>query len=118
MGVACKNKHWIEILAKEKAAARNVPLTWMIDRSGFPICSCTVRATIELGLGFYPMPHDPAVAVATDWRQTVDGAFEAVEYMSVTRRDHFKGKVIVIAAHFALSHCILLSPSARHRVDS
>jgi hypothetical protein len=63
-----------------------------------------MNAAEDFSIGFHTMPHDPAIAVWADRRQRVDGAFEAIECMMLSRYDHFERFVIFILANFACSH--------------
>jgi hypothetical protein len=42
-----------------------------------------------------------------DRRELMNGAFEAVEHVTLSTGDHFERTMIVIAAHFAFSHGVL-----------
>jgi hypothetical protein len=65
-------------------------------------------ATVKSSLRFDAMADDFASAVLADRRELMDGAFEAVECMGVSGRDHLEGKIVVVAADFAPSHSGLL----------
>jgi hypothetical protein len=70
-----------------------------------------MNAAKDLSVGFYTVPHDPAMAVRAHRRQRVDRAFEAVECVMLSGYDHFKRLVIFILANFACSHTQLFRAS-------
>ena len=74
-----------------------------------------MNAAEDFSIGFHTMPHDPAIAVWTDRRQRVDGAFEAIECMMLSGYDHFERFVIFILANFACSHTQSFRASAALR---
>jgi hypothetical protein len=63
-----------------------------------------MNAAIDLSVGFYAMPDNPAVTVRADRRQRVDRAFETIECVMLPGYDHFKRLVVFILANFACSH--------------
>jgi hypothetical protein len=63
-----------------------------------------MSATIEGVIGLDAMADDLASAVAAYRRQAVDRAFETVEDVSCAACDHLERQVVVVSAHFALSH--------------
>jgi hypothetical protein len=74
-----------------------------------------MNATIDLSIGFYTVPDDPAIAVWADWGQRVDRAFEAIECVMLSGYDHLKRLVIFIFANFACSHTQFFRASAALR---
>jgi hypothetical protein len=59
-----------------------------------------VGATIKYSTCLDPVPDDAAPAVGAGWRQGLDGALKAVEYMCLASHAHFKSFVVLVAAHF------------------
>jgi hypothetical protein len=76
----------------------------MIGRTGDAGPLRAVRAAEERRSCLHAMTDDAAATVIADWRQFVDGAFEAVEHMSLPGCDHFEREMVIVAAHFTLSH--------------
>jgi hypothetical protein len=54
------------------------------------------------------MAQDLAATVVADGRELVDGALEAIKGVGDAGRDDLEGQVVVVTAHFALSHESLL----------
>jgi hypothetical protein len=50
------------------------------------------------------VPHDFDAALGADRGELVNGALEAVERVRDTRCNDIEGKVVFVAANFALSH--------------
>jgi hypothetical protein len=73
----------------------------------------TMSAAVECAIRLDPVADDPAVTMATDWREFLDGALEAVERVRLARGDHLEGLVIVIPANFASRHLNLLAVAFR-----
>ena len=63
-----------------------------------------VRTAEQLASALCTVPDDPASAMLADGSELVDGAFKAVEYMPVPRRDHLKAEMVIVAADFAFRH--------------
>jgi hypothetical protein len=66
-------------------------------------------AAKDLSIGFHAVTDDPAVAVRANWRQRVDGAFKAIENVTLAGNDNFKCFVVVVFANFAFGHGISIS---------
>src|SRR5678816_374154 len=60
-----------------------------------------MRTAVELAAGFHAVADDPHAAKIAARCDGVDRAFEAVEYVRLTRLDQLEGLVIVIAADLA-----------------
>jgi hypothetical protein len=69
---------------------------------------CAVCATEELPIGLHAMSDDPAAAMAAGRRNRVNGAFEAVEDMGLTRLDQLERLVVIVSANFTPCHRTLL----------
>ena len=63
-----------------------------------------MRAAVERAIRFDAMSHDFAMAVRARRRQQMNRALEAVEGVRRVALQHLEGLVVVIAAHFTLSH--------------
>jgi hypothetical protein len=63
-----------------------------------------VDTTENLSISFHAMPNDSAAAVRANRRETLDRALEAVENMTFSANDNFKGLVIIVSADFACGH--------------
>ena len=63
-----------------------------------------MRATEEIPIGFDAVPYYFATAMFAFRRQHMDGAFEAIEHMSLPGRDHVEREMVIVAADFTLSH--------------
>ena len=66
--------------------------------------SGAIRAAVKRSLRFDAVADDLAAAVIADRRKFVNRTFEAVERVTRAGSDHFKRKVIVVAADFTLRH--------------
>jgi hypothetical protein len=76
----------------------------MVDRAANPGLAGTVGATVIIALRLDAMTDNLAATVRADRRQFVDRALEAVEGMFTSSRDDFEREVVIVAAHFTLSH--------------
>ena|SRR5919107_5475323 len=85
------------------------PRSDVIDRSPDAALPGAVSAAIECAFGLDPVADDLASAMIAHRRELVDGTLEAVESVCLTRGDHLKGEIVVVAADFASSHSILLA---------
>ena len=63
-----------------------------------------MRTAEEPAAAFDAVADDLALTVLADRGELVDCAFEAVEDVPLTGRDHFEAQLIVISADFALCH--------------
>lgn len=63
-----------------------------------------VDAAENLSFFFNAMADDPAIAVWAGWRERVNRAFKAVEHMPFSVGDELERFIVIIPAHFALSH--------------
>ena len=61
-------------------------------------------ATEDPAIRLYPVPDDPALAMSAYWRESVDGAFEAVEDMCCSSGSHLERFVVVVPAHLTDRH--------------
>ena len=61
-------------------------------------------ATEDSAIRLYAVADDPALAMSACWRESVDGAFEAVEDMCCSSGSHLEGLVVVVPAHLADRH--------------
>src|SRR6476659_105039 len=67
-----------------------------------------VGAAVEGVVRFDAVTDDLAAAVLADGRETMNGAFEAVEGMGPARGDDLEGEVVVVPADFTHGHGGLL----------
>ena len=66
-----------------------------------------VGAAIELPIShFHTVSDDDAAAVLASRRQSMDRAFEAVEYMPLVPDHHRKSLIIFVSTDFTLGHLI------------
>jgi hypothetical protein len=72
-----------------------------ICNRGFP---GAVSATEEMARYLHPVADHFALAMFADWRDSFNGAFEAVEHVALSSRDELKALVVIVSANFALSH--------------
>jgi hypothetical protein len=76
----------------------------VIDRSvGTGLVSAVGAAEIIL-FRLDAVSDDLAAAMGTDRSEFVDRAFETIENVPVSRRDHLERKVIIVSANLALCH--------------
>ena len=68
-------------------------------------------ATENPAIRLYTVTDDAALAMSACWRESVDGAFEAVEDMSCSSGSHLERLVVVIPAHLTDRH------NSSHRRD-
>jgi hypothetical protein len=68
--------------------------------------SRAVCAAVVVALGLDSMADDLASAVLAYRGQSVNGAFEAIKRVSLTRQPNLERLVVVITADFALCHCV------------
>ena len=61
-------------------------------------------ATENPAIRLYAVTDDAALAMSACWRESVDGAFEAVEDMSCSSGSHLERLVVVIPAHLTDRH--------------
>jgi len=73
----------------------------LVSSCGF---ACAGRAAVEMAVDFYAVSDDFASTVLADWSHSVDGAFEAVEYVVHLCRDDLEGLVVFVAADFTPGH--------------
>jgi len=66
-------------------------------------------ATEDPAIRLYAVADDPALAMSACWRESVDGAFEAVEDMSLSSGNDFEREIVVVATDFTSSHTNLQS---------
>ena len=66
--------------------------------------SCAMGATVEAAVDFGSVADHFAGAMFTDRREQMNGAFEAIEHVSVPGGDNFECFVVVVAAYFTDSH--------------
>jgi hypothetical protein len=66
--------------------------------------SRTIRATIKRLFCLDAVPDDFAAAMIANGREFMDCTLETVERVTRSGRHNFKRKVIIVAAHFTLSH--------------
>lgn len=59
---------------------------------------------VDLSSCFDAMTNDSAVAMSATWRECLDGAFKAVECVTLPSHHHFKRLVVFVSADFALCH--------------
>jgi hypothetical protein len=63
-----------------------------------------VVATKECAIFFKAVPHNPDATCRAGWRESMDGALEAVEGVGLPAFRHLKCLVIIISASFAPGH--------------
>jgi hypothetical protein len=63
-------------------------------------------ATEDPAIRLYAVADDPALAMSACWRESVDGAFEAVEDMSCSSGSHLERLVVVVPAHLTDRHSL------------
>jgi len=63
-----------------------------------------VGATEEPASNFHSMSNNFALAMFADWRDRLNRALEAVEYMAISSRYDLETFVVVISTNFALCH--------------
>jgi hypothetical protein len=63
-----------------------------------------VNAAKDLPIFFDPVTDDSAMAVRTGRRKRMNRALKAVEHMFLSVSHELEGFIIIIPAHFALSH--------------
>ena len=61
-------------------------------------------ATEDPAIRLYAVADDPALAMGACWRESVDGAFEAVEDMCCSSGPHLERLVVIVPAHLTDSH--------------
>ena len=61
-------------------------------------------ATEDPAIRLYAVADDPALAMGACRRESVDGAFEAVEDMSCSSGSHLERLVVIVPAHLTDSH--------------
>jgi hypothetical protein len=61
-------------------------------------------ATEDPAIRLYAVADDPALAMSACWRESVDGAFEAVEDMYLISDAYLECLVIVVSAHLTDRH--------------
>jgi len=66
--------------------------------------SRTIRATIKSVVCFDAVPDDLAAAVIANGREFMNRTLKTIEGVTRSRRYNLERKVIIIAAHFTLSH--------------
>ena len=71
--------------------------------SGTPSCSAQ-WAQQKIAIRLYAVADDPALAMSACWRESVDGAFEAVEDMCCSSGPHLERLVVIVPAHLTDSH--------------
>ena len=64
----------------------------------------TMGATEDPAIRLYAVADDPALAVNACWRESVDGAFEAVKDMCCSSGSHLERLVVVVPAHLTDRH--------------
>jgi hypothetical protein len=69
-----------------------------------PFLSGTMRAAEISCFGFDAVTDYSTAAVGTNRRQLVNRALETIENVTVSRCNHFKCQIIIVAANFALCH--------------
>ena len=67
-----------------------------------------VRAAVEGAVRFDAVADDLAAAVLADWREAMNGTFEAVEGVGPARGDDLEGEVVVVPSDFTHGHGGLL----------
>jgi hypothetical protein len=70
--------------------------------------ACTVNAAEDLFICFDTVADDAAIAMRANRRQRVDCAFEAIEGVTLSAHNDFKGLVVFVFADFAHRHTQLL----------
>jgi hypothetical protein len=63
-----------------------------------------VGTTEEPASNFHSMSNNFALAMFADWRDRLNRALEAVEYMAISSRYELETFVVVISTNFALCH--------------
>jgi hypothetical protein len=63
-------------------------------------------ATEDPAIRLYAVADDPALAMSACWRESVDGALEAIENVCPAFGSHLERLVIVVSANFTDRHCI------------
>src|SRR6185503_15588392 len=64
----------------------------------------TIRATIKSVVCLDAVPYYPAAAVIANGREFMNRALETIERVTRPSRHNLERKVIIVAAHFTLSH--------------
>jgi len=64
----------------------------------------TMGATEDPAIRLYAVADDPALAMNACWRESVDGAFEAVKDMCCSSGSHLERLVVVVPAHLTDRH--------------
>src|SRR5262245_50177455 len=67
-------------------------------------CCGTLGAAVHPPPRLDPMADHTASAVGTGWREPMDGALEAIEYVALAAHRDLEGLVVVDPAHLTLSH--------------
>jgi hypothetical protein len=67
-----------------------------------------MSATEDPAIRLYAVADDPALAMNARWRESVDGAFEAVKDMRCSSGSHLERLVVVVPAHLTNRHYLLL----------
>jgi hypothetical protein len=68
-----------------------------------------ICAAIESAVCLNAVPDDLAGAMIANRREFMDCTLETIERVTRPRRHNFKGKMIIVAAYFTLSHPCLSS---------
>src|SRR5918999_6190497 len=68
----------------------------------------TVRAAVHGAVRLDAVPDDLAAAVVAGRRDRMDGALEAVEHVGLAAASDLHRLVVLVAAHLALRHPVLL----------
>ena len=97
-------------LAKTKVPAAAVDLFWfrclsrMIPHVADSSLPGTICAAIESTSCFDAVTDNFAAAMGAARSERVNRTFKTVEYMRTAAHPHFEGLIILVSAHFTLSH--------------
>jgi hypothetical protein len=79
----------------------------VVDRARFALVASAVCTAVELAVRLDPMAHYPDPAMVADRGKGGDRAFEAVEHVAVSGRDHLEGELVVVTAGFTSRHSLI-----------
>jgi hypothetical protein len=92
------------------------PITLLhpITKLGHALLSGARGATEDAAVRLDAMPDHPASAMSAYWRESLDGAFEAVKDVCHSLGSHLERLVIVVSANFTDRHCVPPSRSEEY----
>jgi hypothetical protein len=78
--------------------------SYAITQLGHALLLGAMGATEDPAIRLYAVADDPALAMSACWRESVDGAFEAIEDMCCSSGPHLERLVVIVSAHLTDRH--------------